>query len=163
MKAISLQTYEDTSSSHPVEKVAGAFAWAVNGMAVMAALVVLINLWLPHGDPDSGEGDGWRWRAVQAVGPERVQASTDGVRFGAEDRRLRDPFRPSDLEAKRKRKKRRWSPLQGIMMRNDRPYALIGGQVVGLGEWVLGMRVINIQQNRVVLANHRKVRVLYLY
>ncbi len=76
---------------------------------------------------------------------------------------IRDPFSPAQLDSGRKKRKRKKYLLRGLAMVNGRKYAMIGGQTVSIGDWIYGMRVINIRNNRVVLANNRRIRILSLF
>ncbi len=78
------------------------------------------------------------------------------------DVELRDPFLPSNINSgSNKRTSKRL--LEGLVYRDDKEYALISGKMVALGDWVRNMRVIMIRNDKVVLANNKNIRVLYLF
>lgn len=75
---------------------------------------------------------------------------------------LRDPFYPSNIiSGSDKRNSKRL--LDGLIYRENKEYALIKGKMVTLGDWVNGMRVIMIRNDKAVLANNKRMRVLYLF
>jgi len=76
---------------------------------------------------------------------------------------LRDPFSPMTLDSGRKPGRRRRRLLKGIFQEGERKFALIGSRMVTQGDWIFGMRVITIRNNKVVLANNQKIRVLFLF
>ena len=78
------------------------------------------------------------------------------------DMQLRDPFLPSNINSgSNKRTSKRL--LEGLVYRDEKEYALIGGKMVARGDWVRNMRVIMIRNDKVVLANNKSIRVLYLF
>ena len=75
----------------------------------------------------------------------------------------RDPFAPAGINSGLPTTIKKNSLLDGLIIRDDKIYALIKGKMVSKGDWVLGMRVIMIRNDKVVLANNKNMRVLYLF
>ena len=75
---------------------------------------------------------------------------------------VKDPFNPPKFGSGLNRKIPQ-NPLQGIELQKDGSRAVISGRKVSIGEKIFGMRVINIFNNKVVLAGNGKARVYYLF
>ena len=52
--------------------------------------------------------------------------------------------------------------LQGIMVRDNKNVALINDEIYEVGESVKGRKILNIDEDKVQILDHRKVRTLYL-
>ena len=75
---------------------------------------------------------------------------------------VKDPFHPPKFGTGLNRKIPQ-NPLQGIELQKDRSYAVISGRRLSIGDKIFGMRIINICNNKVVLAGKGRARVYYLF
>lgn len=100
---------------------------------------------------DTSSEDGWRGRFSKNLIPSVPM------------RKLKDPFLPSGFESGARRQRMRRNPLQGIAVKENHPYAVIGGRQVRIGNRIFGMRVLMIRNNKVILAGRDKIRVYYLF
>jgi hypothetical protein len=80
-----------------------------------------------------------------------------------EVQQARDPFQPSNFDAGAKFRKIKNNPLDGIALRQNKHYALIAGRLLAVGDRISNMRVINITDNKVVLAGSGKIRIYFLF
>ena len=120
--------------------------------------------WEPSGTLP-GVLDTGPWDEGKAVSAAPIRQNGQEARLGMRQAggTLRDPFRPMTLDSGRKRTHRRRRLLKGLFREGERQFALIGNRMVTQGDWIFGMRVITIRNNKVVLANNRNIRVLFLF
>lgn len=75
----------------------------------------------------------------------------------------KDPFAPAGINSGSNKPVERDSLLDGLVIRDSRRYALIKGKMAGQGDRAFGMRVIMVRNDKVILANEKNIRVLYLF
>lgn len=78
-------------------------------------------------------------------------------------RRIKDPFEPSKFDYGGKNRTANKNPLQGIVFKGEKAYAILAGKYVSVGGRFYSMRVLTISANKVVLASNRKLRIYYLF
>ncbi|HHM23954.1 MAG TPA: hypothetical protein ENJ23_02840 [Bacteroidetes bacterium] len=139
--------------------------WRIYSRVLMSAVsgILFALVWIGWG-PDAGLHPG-RFSVAGGQPPPAVVLHREmepGIPPAVRQTR-RDPFAPASLESGRKRKKRRRRLLRGVLREGEHQFALIGNRLVTQGDWIFGMRVITIRENKVVLANNHKIRVLFLF
>ncbi len=120
--------------------------------------------WEPQGNFSGSLTAGLFSGAVsEARGPETFAPEVKQGPVQRAETEFRDPFAPMTLDSGRKHSGRKHRLLKGLFREGGRQFALIGSRMVTKGDWIFGMRVITIRNNKVVLANNRKIRVLFLF
>ncbi len=92
---------------------------------------------------------------------EKIERTTTIARV--KQHRIKDPFKPSKFNSGVKNRALYKNPLQGIVLRGEKAYAILAGKYIAVGGRFYSMMVLNVCDNKVVLGNNSKLRIYYLF